>query len=88
LARSDLDEIWLYVAKDSPRAADALIDQLVETARPLPTFPRMGVARPELGPSLRSLPVGSYVLFYRTDLGGVRVVRVLHGHRDIGPQLF
>lgn len=88
LAQNDLDEIWFYVAQDSRNAADALVDQIVETARPLTLFPHIGAARPELGQALRALPVGSYVLFYRSDERGVRVERVLHGRRDIRPELF
>jgi toxin ParE1/3/4 len=32
---------------------------------------------------LRSFPVGRYVIFYLAIPGGVQIVRVLHGARDI-----
>jgi toxin ParE1/3/4 len=38
---------------------------------------------PKTGPSLRSLPVGNYVIFYRPTQDDVEVTRVLHGTRDI-----
>jgi toxin ParE1/3/4 len=42
-----------------------------------------GRERPELAPRLRSFPAGRYVLFYRPIGGGIEIVRVLHGSRDI-----
>lgn len=43
----------------------------------------MGKACEELQPSIRSFPVGKYILFYRPIEGGIELVRVLHGARDI-----
>ncbi len=40
-------------------------------------------ARPEIDSSVRSFPVGSYVVFYRETNGGIEVARVLHGRRDL-----
>ncbi len=39
--------------------------------------------RPELGEGIRSFPSGNYVIFYRTVEGGIEIMRVLHGARDI-----
>ena len=41
-------------------------------------------ARPELGPSLRSFPVGNYVVFYVPLPDGIEIVRVMNGRQDIG----
>lgn len=45
--------------------------------------PNMGRGRDELTEGLRSLPVGRYVIFYRHIPGGVEIIRVLHGSRDL-----
>ena len=45
------------------------------------------ICEDELGESLRSFPVGNYVIFYRAMQDGIEVVRVLSGFRDI-PNLF
>ena len=45
--------------------------------------PRAGRRRDELMPGLRSFPFGAYVVFYRELHGGIRVIRILHGARDI-----
>jgi len=43
----------------------------------------MGMSREELMPDLRSLPIGSYVVFYLPIEQGIDIVRVLPGMRDI-----
>lgn len=86
-ARSDLDDIWLYIAPDSLTAADRLIDALLAKFQVLATQPGMGRMRDELAASVRSFPVGSYVIFYRATQDGIDVVRVLSRYRDI-PSVF
>jgi toxin ParE1/3/4 len=87
-AEADADEIWFWVAADSPRAAHRLLDEFDDAAKLLAKFPEAGIARENLAPGLRSLPVESYLLFYRSVDDGLEIVRVLHGRRDIGPDLF
>ena len=82
-AEADLEEIWWYIAQDNPDAADRLLDQIEERCTALAGFPMMGVRREELLPSLRSLAVGNYVVFYLPLDDGIDMVRVLHGMRDI-----
>jgi len=82
-AEKDLDEIWLYIAQDNPGNADNLLDEIEETSRKLARFTNMGRNRDELHPGLRSFPVGKYLIFYLPINGGLEIVRVLHGMRDI-----
>jgi len=83
----DYGEIWDYVAKDSPEAADALLLTLDSKIQFLSDFPHIGRDRSDVRPRLRSFPVGQYVIYYRPMRGGVEVARVVHGARDIG-QIF
>jgi plasmid stabilization system protein ParE len=75
----DFAEVEAWVAKDNPRAAVRLGDQLVSACRTLGRFARR---YPAIGESpFRKRPVGAYVNIYRlTD--EVEIVRVLHGARD------
>ena len=47
----------------------------------------MGRRRDELSPGLRSVVMGSYLIFYRPLEDGIRLMRVFHGARDL-PSLF
>lgn len=82
-AQSDLIEIWSYIAQYNEEAADNLIDKIYQKSQVLADSPYIGVARPELAPELRSFVVEKYVLFYQPISDGVKIVRVLHGARDI-----
>ena len=45
--------------------------------------PGLGKSRPEIAADVRSFPVGNYLLLYRQIPGGVEIVRVIHGRRDL-----
>jgi toxin ParE1/3/4 len=83
LAATDVDQIWDYIAEDSPEHADAWVDRLDAKLRVLASQPMIGRAREELAPRLRSLPFGRYAIFYLPLHDGIDVVRVLHSARDI-----
>lgn len=86
LARHDLETIWTFIATDSARAADRLVRQFLQRFRTLADNPDVGRPRYELAPSLRSYPVGKYVVFYRPFAHGIEIVRVLSGFRDVPSQ--
>lgn len=87
-AQQDIDQIWFYIARDNPKAADGVIESFHYHFRSLARHPRLGRARENLAPSLRSFPIGSYVLFYRPTESAIEIVRVLHGAREIQRSLF
>ena len=82
-AQADLDAIWDYIAADNPSAADALLERIGNILRMLADNPRAGRERPELAASLRSFPVGNYIVFYLPLPDGINVVRILNGYLDI-----
>ncbi len=84
-ARTDLDEIWFYIAQDNVDAADKFIRVIVSRFSRLAAMPQLGRRREELSPRLRSFPVGRYVIFYRPMENGIEIARVLHGARDFPP---
>jgi len=82
-AEQDLLDIWLYIAEDSSVNADRFLDRLEGKALKLAEFTEIGIDRPELAADLKSFPVDRYVLYYRANTGGIELIRVLHGSRDI-----
>ena len=86
-AQSDLIEIWSYIAQYDEEAADNIIDEIYQRSQILAKSPYIGITRPELAPDLRSFVVKKYVLFYQPASYGIRIVRILHGARDV-EQLF
>jgi toxin ParE1/3/4 len=85
-AKSDLDEIWYFVAiqSGSTEIAGRLIENITDRFLLLSRFPEIGRGRDEeLRPGLRSFSVGAYLIFYRKEGDEVLVLRVIHGSRDI-----
>jgi len=83
LAEQDLVEIWYFIAQDDPVAADRLLDLLEEKYKLLADNPHMALARPDIAKELPYHPVGNYLLLYRIISGGIELVRVVHGARDL-----
>lgn len=82
-AKTDLVEIWDYIADDSEAHADAFIETVDQKFHVLAARPNIGRLREELVEGLRSFPVGRYVIFYLPFPEGIEIVRVLHGARDL-----
>ena len=82
-ARQDLTEIFDFIARDKPVAASNWIDLIEQKCKLLAETPEFGEKRPEFGANIRSSLVGRYVIFYRTIVSGIEVVRVISGDRDI-----
>ena len=81
-AETDLLDIWLYIAEDSPVNADRFLDKLHNKALKLCEFSEIGIDRPELANGLKCFPVDRYLLYYRAIATDIELVRVLHGSRD------
>lgn len=83
----DLVEITDFIALDNPERAYEFEDELLERARKISLSPLGYVERPELKEGIRSCAHGAYIIFFTIDDQGVRIERILHGARDLGPLL-
>lgn len=83
-AERDLDEIWLYVARESGSVerANRLIDEITAAFGTLARAPQTGSRREAIAPNLRGLSTGNYIVYYREDGPQIVVSRVIHGKRD------
>lgn len=82
-ARDDLQQVYLTgVDLFGSRQADVYIDGLLAALDVIADFPRAGLARPEFGPTSRSMTYKSHVVLYRLDGDDVFVRRIRHGLED------
>jgi plasmid stabilization system protein ParE len=83
-AMADLQEIWIYIAKDNPAAADKLEDDIYQACELLAKNPRLGHKRPDLtNEPVLFWPVrGQYLVIYQRSTQPLKVVRILHAGRD------
>jgi toxin ParE1/3/4 len=81
-AETDIETIVLYIAEDNPTAARRWYDDIYDLCGCIGEMPRMGTARPEVRPDLRTFPMGNYLILYREIGDGAEIVRVIHGARQ------
>ena len=73
-AIQDVDAIRAYVARDSVRYADLVVERLVAAVERLKDSPHSGRVVPELGDeSIREVIVGNYRIVYRPDMMSLRL---------------
>jgi toxin ParE1/3/4 len=83
---AELDEIWLYIARESGSAeiANRLIDTIIDRFWLVAKHPQIGRRRDhDLRPGLRSFAVGEYVIIDRIADEDTVILHVLRGSRDI-----
>jgi toxin ParE1/3/4 len=81
-AQADLRSIIQAIHEHSPAAARRYGQLLRDRALSLRDFPERG-ARLQAHTTARRLVVGAYLIIYRPDPELVRILRILHGKRDI-----
>jgi toxin ParE1/3/4 len=83
-AVTDLQAIVDYIARDSDVYASAMAERILIALDSLADFPRRGRTVPEAkNASVRELLVASYRVMYRTHLGAVEILAIIHGARDV-----
>lgn len=90
-AERDVEEIWTYIADDSPENATSFILRLEEQIEALEEFPERCPLIPEnelLGTGYRHLIYGAYRTIFRITGKTVFIVRIIQGARLLDPSLF
>ncbi len=85
LATQDIDDIWVYsFDRWGLVRADDYISDLRWRAEALARGELSSVRADDVAQGLRRQVSGSHVIWFRVEGDALRVVRVLHGARDVG----
>ena len=80
----DLDEVEAYIGADNPERALSFVQELLQKCLFLGENPRAGHGRPDLKAGIRAHPVQGYIILYHViDGGQTRILRIVHGSRDL-----
>ncbi len=82
-AKTDLRDIWEYIAEHNPDAARRTLIEISDKFDLLERNPKLGRTRHELLVNLRAFAVKKYVILYTPLENGVEIFRILHGARDL-----
>jgi plasmid stabilization system protein ParE len=80
---NELEKIFDYIHQDSPQNATEMIARILRAIEGLKAFPYRNVAGARSKAPVRSLPVQSYIIFFRVlgEEGVVEILQVRHGAR-------
>lgn len=81
LALRQLDQIFSYIAQDSPKGARRMVERITSVADLLGDQPRMGRATSNRDLHVQPISGTPYIIYYRILRDDVRIVRVRHGAR-------
>ncbi len=84
-ARADIENAHNYIAEESPRAAEQVVERILSALERLEDMPLVG--RPGRVEGTRELVIArtSYIAVYEVMDNVVAVVRVLHGRQQWPP---
>lgn len=82
-ARADLIAIGMYIAEDNAERAESFIAELEALAERIGEWPGSYPAKDEISAGLRGATHGRYLILYRELADTVRIVRIVHGARDL-----
>jgi toxin ParE1/3/4 len=82
-ANHDLLRTYAYLVQRNPTAAESILQRIDEKFRQLSDLPFIGRRRSILGPGIRSVVVGTHVIFYTVAQDSITIVRVIDGRMDI-----
>lgn len=83
-ALEELDDIALYISRDSPKYAEILISQIYEMVDHLKQFPKIGRKVPEYNnPNLREILYNNYRIIYLIKKEHLEIISIIHGSRKL-----
>jgi plasmid stabilization system protein ParE len=86
-AADDLIEIWSYIAQDNPRAANQVEASVFHACELLAGSPLAGQVRRDLTPLPVRFwvvhPYSNYLIVYDPESKPIRIIRILHGARNV-----
>lgn len=79
-ALDDVEQIYAYIARDSPAAAQRVVDAIFERAKWLADLPYLGGVCP-YSRKIRQLIYRKYIIYYSVHRQEVVIRAVVHGAR-------
>ena len=87
-AKRELRAVYNYVAQNSTRYSQGLVDRITRRTQQLSTMPYLGAIVPEYEEeTIRELVEQSYRIIYRVREDRVEILSVVHGARILPPRI-
>lgn len=87
-AKRELRAVYDYIAQNSVRYAQGVVDRITRRTKQLSTMPYLGARVPEYDEeTIRELVEQSYRIIYRVRADRVDIVSVVHGARPLPSEI-
>jgi toxin ParE1/3/4 len=90
-AIQDLDDVWLFIARDDPKAADRVESAILEACQRLSEFPMLGKSREDVTHApVRFWTVPrfcNYCVVYLPETRPLQILGILQARRDFSAAL-
>jgi toxin ParE1/3/4 len=87
-AKRELRAVYNYIAQNSARYAQGVVDRITRRTKQLSTMPYLGASVPEYeDEAIRELVEQSYRIIYRVRGDHVEILSVVHGARRLPHEL-
>ena len=87
-AADDLSEIYDYIAKTNPKAAERVLNAIEATIRSVADLGLTGASRDDMNPDLRAVFFRNHLIYFRVTASHLLILRILHGRQDITSEDF
>lgn len=88
-ARADIDDALTYLAREAGlQVALDFSDRIDEALIKLADVGHSGVSREWISPGLRMTTIARYCVYFRVTPTETRIIRFLHGSRDVSAIIF
>jgi toxin ParE1/3/4 len=84
-AQRDIQRIYSYISRESPRAASRVVTRLTELANALADYPHEGRATDEANTRVIVAPNLHYFIFYRVAGDEIQITHIRHTSRSRPP---
>ena len=83
LAIQEIEEVCEFITQTHPKLASQWFDEVREKCKLVSSFPSMSKSYAWLDSDLRGFVIDNYIVFYYPAENGIKVIRVIHGSRDL-----
>ncbi|WP_426123312.1 type II toxin-antitoxin system RelE/ParE family toxin [Pararhizobium sp. PWRC1-1] len=87
-AADDLTDIYDYIAKTKPKAAQRVVDAIQAKIRSIAALALPGTPKDDMKPDLRAAVFRNHMIYFHVTTSHLLILRILHGRQDITSENF
>ncbi len=87
-AADDLTDIYDYIAKTNPKAAQRVVNAIQVKIRSIAALGLTGTPKDDMKSDLRAAVFRNHLIYFRVTASHLLILRILHGRQDVTSKNF